>query len=183
MDKNELILKIVDTLIWPLTVIGFLVYYRLEVKDKLKNLQSAKFSVDGAEMNFNLEQMKEELKDSQAKLGQGKTNSKNSNVQGRGVGKKSSSKPKLVDSDLSPYQQVFMINSKVEEYLKQMAVENNISTDDFESLKMTDMLTQKGIIDLETRDKLIKITKLIRAVNPKITKEQIEIVRKYYENI
>ena len=175
MDNKEFIVSILDTLIWPLILIGFLIFYHKEVKAKFLGLVSAKFSADGAEVFF--KEMQDELRNPQPKL-------KTAQPQGRGVSqKKPNPKPGLVDSDLPPYQQVFMINSKVEEYLKQMAVQNNISTDDFESLKMTDTLTQKGIIDLETRDKLIKITKLIRAVNPNITKKQIDIVRKYYENI
>lgn len=189
MDNNELLLQIIDTAIWPLTLIGFLLYYRKEVKNKLVNLQSAKFSVDGTELFF--KEMEDELKNPQDKLNPAQPAARGIEPKGRGTEpkgrsadqKNQSMKPKLLGSDLPPYRQLFMINSKIEEYLRKLAAQNNLSTDGFESLNMIDTLTQKGIINLTQRDKLVKITKLIRSANPAITKEQVDIVRKYYDSI
>jgi len=175
MDNNELISAIVDALIWPLTLIGLLLFFREVVKKKLLGLQSAKFSAEGGEVIF--KKMKKENKENSELTSElepkGRSLSPTEDV----------IKPGLINASYPPKEQLFMINSKLEDYLKRLAESSQIPVDDFESLTMIDTLTDKGLIDLKKRDKLITIVKLVRSVDPNLSEKQINIVRKYYENI
>ena len=175
MDINHLISNIINAVVWPLTLVVLLLFFRGVVKEKLLGMKSVKISSEGAEAFF--EKMEKENKENSA------LTSKTTEPTGRSISPTDNIKPGLINVSYPPEQQLFMINSKLEDYLKKLAESNKISIDDFESLTMIHTLTNKGIIDLKTRDKLITIVKLIRSVDPNLSEKQIDIVRKYYENI
>lgn len=179
------LVRISEIVIWPLTLIFLLKMFNQEIREKLKQLKNLEVSNEGVKGNFGplLDTITQGVLNEA--VGNGNQGTEKKTPIGRGIGgsKDIILKPGLINSKLMPYEQLFSINTKLEDYLKALAKNNNISIDDFESLTMIKKLVAKNELDSDKAGKLENIVNLVRAASPNISKDQINIVRKYYENI
>ena len=180
------LVRISEIVIWPLTLIFLLKMFNVEIREKLKQLKNLEVSNEGVKGNFGplLETITQGVITEAVENGS-QQREKMVEPVGRGIGdsKDVILKPGLINSKLMPYEQLFSINTKLEDYLKALAKNNNLSIDDFESLTMIKKLVEKNKLDPDKAKKLENIVNLVRAASPNISKDQINIVRTYYENI
>jgi hypothetical protein len=180
------LVRISEIVIWPLTLIFLLKMFNIEIREKLKQLRNLEVSSEGVKGNFGplLETITQGVITEAVENGS-QQRKKMAEPVGRGIrdSKDVILKPGLINSKLMPYEQLFSINTKLEDYLKALAKNNNLSIDDFESLTMIKKLVEKNKLDLNKAKKLENIVNIVRAASPNISKDQINIIRTYYENI
>ena len=191
----EQVINLLDVVIWPLTVLIGLLFFRKHIGKILSSLGSIKAGAQGFEMNF----IEDKLQDATKLIGIGSSGiiSKDGSSiipkDGSSIIPKDGSSIIPKDSKVipnrtqatSPYQELIELEDAIALKLKKIAEQNGFATSTTSNFALTSDLADNGIIDNHLAQKLKVLIELntMGLNSPKITHEQVTQMKKLFNNI
>lgn len=182
------IIHLIDVVIWPVTVLVGLLFFRKHIGKIISSLGSIKAGAQGFEMNFIEDKLQEATKligigsaGIHAKDGGG-INPKD----GGGINPKSSEgiTPKRSHAE-TPYQELLVLQDSINQKLKSIASENGMTTTASSNFAITSELVDRNIIkgDLSSQLKTLIELNTLALNSPKITFEQVSQMKTLFKNL
>lgn len=192
----EQIIKLLDVIIWPLTVLLGLLFFRKNIGKILSSLGSIKAGASGLEMNFIEDKLEEATKligigsaGIFAKDGSGIIPKDGSGIipkPGSGIIPKDGSDivPKKSHAE-TPYQELLELQDDINQKLKNIATSNSITISGSSNYALTNELADKQIIKGHIASQLKTLIELnnLGLNSPKITYEQVTQMKRLFNNI
>lgn len=173
MEKQTLeqIINLLDVIVWPLTVLIGLLFFRKHIGKVIGSLVSIKAGAQGFEINFIEEQLQEATK--QIGIGSFESQSKS----GGGINIKGSQAE-------TPYEQLLEVRDALNNKIISKATKENIPTEDVTALALCDELLEINIISRQNArnfNTLLKLTNI--AGGSAITQIQVNQIKALYNNL
>lgn len=181
------IIKLLEIIVWPLTVITGLLLFRKNISKIISSLGSIKAGAQGFEMNF----IEEKLQEATKLIGIGSSDIIAKNGEsiipkdgGSIIPKDSNITPKRSHAE-SPYQELLELQDIINQKLKNIATQNGITTTGSSNFALTNNLADHEVIKSNTAHKLKMLIELNNmALNsPKITHDLVTQMKKLFNNI
>ena len=164
----EHIIHLLEVIIWPLTVIVGLLFFKKHIGKVIGSLGSIKAGADGIEMNF----IDEKLEAAKKLIG---TN---------GVEAKSGGTIITKDSRATtPYQELLEIRDALTNKIRDKARENNIPTDNLSSLAISEELVKNNIITRQSGRHFSTLLDLTNIGTHSITQQQVNQIKALYNHL
>ena len=164
----DVIIRILEIVIWPLTVLVIILLFRRQFNNAMSRLGSFEASATGVSMTF------------EPKLDQAK---KIFNELKPGGVKKSVS---IMGTDApsgTPMEQVTRLRNDIDSTLIELSRENNIDLSGKSTTVLCSELAGKGIISSDNGRLLGALLEVLNAANSNITQTQVDEIRQMYNSI
>lgn len=176
----EQIIKLLDVIIWPLTVLIGLLFFRKHIGKIISSLGSIKAGAQGFEMNF----IEDKLQEATKLIGIGSSGI--SAKDGGGINPKSGGgiSPKKSHAE-TPYQELLELQDSINQKLKTIASQNGMTTTSVSNFALTNELTDRDIIKPHTARELKALIELnnLGLNSPKITYAQVTQMKNLFNKI
>lgn len=182
------IIHLIDVIIWPVTVLVGLLFFRKHIGKIISSLGSIKAGAQGFEMNFIEDKLQEATK--LIGIGSAGINAKDGGginpKDGGGINPKDGSgiTPKRSHAE-TPYQELLELQDSINLKLKSIASENGITTTASSNFALTAELVDRNIIkgDLSSQLKTLIELNTLALNSPKITFEQVSQMKTLFKNL
>ena len=183
----EQIINLLDVIIWPLTVLVGLLFFRKHIGKIISSLGSIKAGAQGFEMNFIEDKLQEATKligigsnGITAKDGSSIIPKDGSSI----IPKDSKITPKSSHAE-TPYQELLELQDAINHKLKNIATQKGISVIGSSNFALTSQLEDNQIINNQTARQLKTLIELnnMGLNSPKITYNQVTQIKKLFNNI
>jgi len=164
----EHIIHLLEVIIWPLTVIVGLLFFKKHIGKIIGSLGSIKAGAQGIEMNF----IDEKLKEATKLIG---TNGVEAKSGGTIITKGSHA--------VTPYQELLEIRDALTNKIRDKARENNIPTDNLSSLALADKLVENNIITRQSGRHFSMLMDLTNIGTHSITQLQVNQIKALYNHL
>lgn len=166
---TDIILKILEVVIWPITILIIISMFRSQFRSAMDRLGSFEASATGVSMSF------------EPKLDQAK---KLFNELKPGGKKKSAVGIMGQDSPTgTPMEQVAKLRGEIDSTLLEMSRENNIDLNGKSSTTLSTELADKGVISRDNSKLLIALLEVLNSANANISQKQVDEIREMYNSI
>jgi len=169
--KNfELIIKLLEVLIWPITLLIILFVFRKYFIGALKRLGSITASSTGISMTFDkkIEAAKKLLQNIKPKVISKTTTGLNIEVD---------------KSKRTPFSELQKIDTELTDYITNIAKTNNIDTTNKSSLALCNQLQEVGVITIQ-KSKLIKsLLDIVLSANMSFSEKHLKVVKDIFRAI
>ncbi|WOD43823.1 hypothetical protein [Hwangdonia lutea] len=181
------IINLLDVIIWPLTVLLGLLFFRKHIGKVISSLGSIKAGAQGFEMNF----IEDKLKEATKLIGidsTGITAKDGSSIipkdGGSIIPKDSKITPKKSHAE-TPYQALLELQDTINQKLKNIAAQKGITTNSASNFALTTHLAEHNIINNQTARQLKTLIELnnMGLNSPKITYNQVIQMKTLFNNI
>ena len=161
--------SLIQAIIWPLTVLLGLLFFRKHLGKVISSLGSIKAGASGFEMNF-----QSALDDAQIKIGGGS-----------GSGKaKTAGHINFEGSDSgTPYEQLLSIRDALNSKIIQIAQKYKIPVENISSQKLCIRLLEGNYISRQNARNFNVLLKLTNSGSPEINQSQVDQVKALYNNL
>ncbi len=169
--KNfELTIKLLEVLIWPITLLIILFVFRKHFIGALKKLGSITASSTGISMTFDkkIEAAKNLLKEIKPKV-------ISKSATGINIGT-----DKIKET---PFSELMDIKSKVTTNLKNIAKTNNIELENKSSLALCNQLQEVGIITIQKAKLIISLLDIASSANMSFSEKYLKVVKDIFKAI
>jgi len=168
MDFQQFI-DLVDKIIWPVTVLAGLLFFRKHLGNVISSLGTIKAGTDGIEMTF-----QSKIDDVQDLIGTGNS----------GAISKSSEHISILGSRAeTPYQQLMEIKDTLNQKIVKKAIEFKIPTDNTSNSALIDKLKEVGAVTLQNARNINALIDLTNSGNPSINQSQVNQVKRIYNAV
>ncbi|MAP55334.1 MAG: hypothetical protein CL605_10560 [Altibacter sp.] len=163
-----MLIKLIEVVIWPLTLLAILFYFRRSFQGVFKRMGSLKVDGSGIAMTFEklLEDTKEKFKKTKPEaVAKGTANLHTQN------------------EVRTPFEQVMDIKILMENSLKELAEEAQLSTSGKTSITLAHELAQNNVISRENSELMRSLLILVNSAKPDISRRQAEEINVLYKAI
>ncbi|MFC7357197.1 hypothetical protein ACFQO1_05835 [Jejudonia soesokkakensis] len=169
VDTLELLIKLIDSLIWPITLFGIIFLFRKNFRDAFSRLGSLKADASGFAITF--DKQIEKTKELFDKLKPGPTTKSSTNIK------------TYVNQTDSPYKQILEIRSNIINYLKLKSDEAGIVTDSYAPMALTNRLQEVGAISSSQSTMIQAMLKITNEADASATVSQANEINSLFQKI
>lgn len=162
----ELTIKLIEVIIWPLTLFMILFYFRKSFAGVFQRLGTLKVDSSGIAMSFEkeLEATKSTFEINRPEI----------------MGKEKSSFIIENTSNEPPFQQLMTIKQSLDKALIDLASEEGIDISDKSGIFLCNALEEKGVISKQKSELTKSLLKLVNMARMDISQSQMDIIKKMY---
>lgn len=164
------IIKLLDVIIWPLTVLIGLLFFRKNIGKIISSLGSIKAGAQGFEMNF----IEEKLQEATKLIGIG-----SSNIEAKSGGNIILKESRAVTA----HEQLLEIRDALTNKIRDKANENNIQTNSISSIALSEKLVDNNAITRQSARNFKILIELTNVGTHSITQAQVNQVKALYNNL
>ncbi len=161
----ELIIRLIEVIIWPVTLLAIFILFRKNFEGAFKRLGALKADSSGISLTFEKE------------LEKAKSTFEIYKPEEMAIGKSNLDIQSINDP---PYQQLMTIKKSLEKALIDLATEEEIEVSSKSFPSLCDALTAKGIINPEKSELTQSLLKVVNLAGTNITSSQIHQIKKMY---
>ena len=169
MSVIDIILKVIDTVVWPGTILVIILLFRKKFGSAMDRLGSFEASATGVSMSF------------EPKLDQAKKLF--NELKPGGVKKSAVGIQGLDHMEKSPMEQVMELRREIIKTVHELATENNVDTFDRSTAALCAELANKGVISKDNATLLSTLMNVLDSATPNITAVQVAEIRDMYNAI
>lgn len=168
-ETLELLIKLIDSLIWPITLFGIIFLFRKNFRDAFSRLGSLKADASGIAITF--DKQIEKTKELFDKLKPGP------------ITKSSSSIKTYVNQTDSPYKQILEIRSNLINYLKLKSDEAGIVTESYAPVALANRLHEVSAITSSQATMIQAMLKITNEADASATVSQANEINRLFQKI
>ncbi len=165
----EMVIKLIDLIIWPVTLLVIVLIFRRNFSNAFERLGSIKADASGLAINF--EKKLEETKQLFDKI-------KPKNISKAGVGIKT-----YVNQNDSPYKEVLDIRSDIINYLRLKSETAGLDADTLSPQELTNRLLNLNKLDENQAKMISAMLDLTNNADANTTKQQAESINNLFKQI
>jgi hypothetical protein len=165
----ELFIQLVDTIIWPVTLLFVLFLFRRNLSEIIQRLGSVK--ADGTGIKISFEDKIASTKKLFQQIKPATVSKSSQEIQPEGLTRE------------SPFGQISGIKTNLINYLKSKAEEDNIHTEGLSATMTCDKLKETGAITIQKAKMIAAMLDVIAAAKPSATQEQADEIESLYNKI
>ncbi|KAA5824381.1 hypothetical protein FPF71_09365 [Algibacter amylolyticus] len=165
----ELIVKLVEILIWPLTLLIILFLFRKYLAKTFERLGSIKADRTGLSLTF-----EKKLTEAKQLL---------QNIQPNAVSKSAPQISITPNGSKSPYQQLVDLKVNLENQLVSLAKSNTVDPENLTSIMLSDKLKETGVLSINNEKLISAILDIINSADSSISQQQVNEVKTLYNNV
>jgi hypothetical protein len=168
-DTLDLLIKLIDTLIWPFTLFAIVFIFRKNFREAFNRLGS--FKADASGIAFTFDKQIEDTKELFQKL-------KPQPITKEGVGIKT-----YVNQSDSPYKQILEVRSNIINFLKLKSDEAGIVTESYSPVALAERLNDVSAISLPQTKMIQAMLKITNDADANATRAQANEINELFHKI
>ena len=165
----ELLIKLLEVIIWPITLLIIILLFRRKFSNAISRLGSIKADSSGISMTF------------ESMLGAAKA--KFTSLKPDAIAKSEARVLGQTVQTQKPYKQLVEIKAKLEKTLVDLAEEEGMEVAQKSSATLCKELEQRGIISRENSALMVSLMEVVNAAPLKISQDQVDDIKAMYNSI